>query len=66
MAFSSSTSSHKPVARRLRPASIARRCVGSLILLAGATILTMDMIALASGAQSATALAVAEHSPSLP
>jgi hypothetical protein len=51
--------SHKTVARRLRPATIARRCVGSLILLAGATILTMDMIALACGAQGA-----AEHSTS--
>lgn len=63
MAFSFSPSSHKPASRRLRPATIARRCVGGLIMLAGASILTMDMIALASGAQYAPAPAARSLSP---
>lgn len=63
MAFSFSTASRKPAARRLRPATVARRLVGGLIMLAGACILTMDMIALASAPQGANALAAADHSP---
>lgn len=62
MAFSFSPASHKPASRRLRPVTIARRCVGGLIMLAGASILTMDMIALASGAQHAPASSPAARS----
>lgn len=46
MALSFSTSAH----RRLRRVTVARRCVGGLILLAGAAILSMDLIALVTGA----------------
>jgi len=63
MAFSFSTTPHRPATRRLRPGLIARRCVGSLIMLAVACILTMDLIALASGAQDAAALATAQPGP---
>lgn len=35
--------------RRLKPATVARRCVGSLILLAGAAIVTGDLVALLRG-----------------
>lgn len=50
MAFSFSTLAPGPAPRRLRRRTIARRCVGGLILLTGAGILTMDMIALLSSA----------------
>ena len=61
MAFSFSTASRKPAPRRLRPATIARRLVGGMIMLAGACILTMDMIALAACAPGAGALAQPDH-----
>lgn len=62
MAFSFRTAAQPSASRRLRPATIARRCVGSLILLAGASILTLDMIALASAAQDAPAASSAARS----
>lgn len=49
MASSSRTSLHRAPARRLRFGTLARRCVGSMILLAGASILTLDMMALLAG-----------------
>jgi len=36
--------------RRLRPATIARRCIGGLLMLAGACILSMDLAARLFGA----------------
>ena len=43
--------------RRLKPATVARRCVGSLILLAGTVIVTTDLVAMLRGGD-----AVAESS----
>ncbi|QKV51956.1 hypothetical protein [Comamonas antarctica] len=48
MAFSLRTSGHGR--RHLRPATIARRCIGGLLMLAGACILSMDLKALLFGA----------------
>lgn len=50
MAFSFSRCAHPPGRRHLRPSTIARRCVGGLISLAGAAILGMQLIALIAGA----------------
>lgn len=41
--------------RRLKAATVARRCVGSLILLAGAAIVTGDLVALLRGGDSPAA-----------
>lgn len=49
--------------RRLKPATVARRCVGSLILLAGATIVTTDLVALWRGAGTDAAPAAAAIAP---
>jgi hypothetical protein len=49
--------------RRLKPATVARRCVGSLILLAGAVILTGDLVALWRGAGTDAAPAAAVMAP---
>ncbi|GAB2828937.1 hypothetical protein GCM10027276_34830 [Comamonas piscis] len=35
--------------RRLKPATLARRCVGSLIVMAGLAIVTTDLLALLNG-----------------
>ena len=35
--------------RRLKPAALARRCVGSLIVLAGLAIVTTDLLAFLNG-----------------
>ncbi|QMV71348.1 hypothetical protein HS961_11905 [Comamonas piscis] len=35
--------------RRLKPAILARRCVGSLIVIAGLAIVTTDLLALLNG-----------------
>ena len=49
MAFSfSSPLTGPPAPRRRSFWRLARRCAGSLILLAGASIITMDLIALAT------------------
>ncbi len=39
--------------RRLKPATLLRRCVGSLIVLAGLAIVTSDVLALLNGAITA-------------
>lgn len=39
--------------RRLKPATLLRRCVGSLIVLAGLAIVTSDVLALFNGAIAA-------------
>lgn len=39
--------------RRLKPATLLRRCVGSLIVLAGLVIVTSDVLALLNGAITA-------------
>ena len=49
--------------RRLKPATVARRCVGSLILLAGAVIVTGDLVALWRGAGTDAAPAAAAIAP---
>ena len=49
--------------RRLKPATVARRCVGSLILLAGAVIVTADLVALWRGAGTDAAPAAAAIAP---
>lgn len=48
MAFPCSNSTHSRA--HLRPATVARRCVGGLIALAGACLLTRDLIGLVFGA----------------
>ncbi len=50
MAFSFSNCAHQPARRPLRPATIARRCVGGLISLAGAAILGMELVTRIAGA----------------
>jgi len=61
------TPAHTPARtpRRLKPATVARRCVGSLILLAGAVILTGDLVALwrGAGTDAAPAPAAAAMAP---
>ena len=59
------TPAHTPgrTPRRLKPATVARRCVGSLILLAGAVILTGDLVALWRGAGTDAAPAAAAMAP---
>ncbi|WP_313237122.1 hypothetical protein [Delftia acidovorans] len=49
--------------RRLKPAAVARRCVGSLIVLAGAVIVTGDLVALWRGAGTDAAPAAAAIAP---
>ncbi|MNV67752.1 hypothetical protein D3C71_1605630 [compost metagenome] len=50
MALSFSTSAPRNAPPRLRRRTIARRCVGGLISLAGAAILGMELIVRVSGA----------------
>ncbi len=59
------TPAHTPgrTSRRLKPATVARRCVGSLILLAGAVIVTGDLVALWRGAGTDAAPAAAAIAP---
>lgn len=48
--------------RRLKPGMLARRCVGSLIVLAGAAIVTGDLLAaLSNGDTAATPPSTAPH-----
>lgn len=39
---------NRPATRRLKRSTVIRRCVGSMIMLAGAYIITSDMIAFAA------------------
>lgn len=51
--------------RRLKPATLARRCVGSLIVLAGLAIVTGDLLAMLNGGDIATLPAATTPSPAL-
>ncbi|PIF35724.1 hypothetical protein CLV01_5555 [Delftia sp. 60] len=57
------SSSAPSTLRRLKPATVARRCVGSLIVLAGAVIVTGDLVALWRGAGTDAAPAAAAIAP---
>ena len=52
--------------RRLKPSTVARRCVGSLIVLAGAVVVTGDLVALwrGAGTDAAPAACLLYTSPS--
>lgn len=43
------------IPRRLKRSTLARRCIGSMIILAGASIITSDMIAFATSGNTASA-----------
>lgn len=45
----SSQATSRSKTRRLKPATLLRRCVGSLIVLAGLAIVTSDVLALLNG-----------------
>lgn len=62
MSFLPSSSAPRTL-RRLKPATVARRCVGSLILLAGAVIVTGDLVALWRGAGASAAPSAATAAP---
>ncbi len=49
----SSQATSRSKTRRLKPATLLRRCVGSLIVLAGLAIVTSDVLALLNGAIAA-------------
>lgn len=49
--------------RRLKPATLARRCVGSLIVVAGLAIVTTDLLALLNGGDMTTLPAATTLAP---
>ena len=51
--------------QRLKPATLVRRCVGSLIVLAGLAIVTSDLLALSNGGDIAALPSATTPSPAL-